>query len=250
MAGVHIESLKEDGRYRVRWRERKGKGERGRAKWACRSRTVSSHDTAVELRALILRALETQGQYVDPVAGAAAKPSADAGTAARPPADPEAAVVEYLRERLAEGASPGSIRRWRCSFGKWFDTVRCQTGASEDDALDVRIFSREQIVEAKRAWAEEGLAASTIKATISTVVELWMWMADNAEAWPGVSRPPSRKKTLTSLPSAPVPATAVEIQAERAQLKLAREQGSGTPLRRPRGLGRRSLAAAVLFGEK
>ena len=222
MASVHVENLKGGAGYRVRWRERKGEKD-GRCTWSGRSRTVSSRQAAIELRAIVLRALETQGRYVDPVTEAAAKPVA---------VDPEDAALTYLQERLSDGSSLNSLRRWKYALVQWFTTVRRQTGVAKGDALEIGIFSRERIAKAKAEWAEGGLAPNTIKANTTTIVDLWMWMADDPDKWAGVPRPPTRRKGLIPQAPPPVPAPAPTLDEVDALIReLARDGRRNVTLR-------------------
>jgi len=212
MAGVSIAELA-NGTYRVRWRERIGL-DGNKTKWGSRSRTVSTRAAAIELQAKVLRALETTGQWVDPVSGTA-----------KPVADPEEAAAAMLRECLANGDARSSVERWAYALDRWFRTARAQRGVGENTALDATIFTRDTITSAKEAWRAEGLADTTLHLTVSKVLDLWEWMADDPERWPGVPAPPRRRRGLR--PKAPVYVAPPSPTAEEMDAVLRELAGDG-----------------------
>lgn len=160
-----------DGRWRVRWRER------GRQ----RERVVHSEEAAIELRATILRALETTGSYA-PV------------EAPPPPATLDAVLGAWLRTRLARGGAASTLRGATGAVNRLLRAARRGRGLSKEVPVPGDVLTRSGVVEIIEALRATGLAAITLRPTVEVLLEAWEWAHD--DGLPGVGSPPRDRRSL------------------------------------------------------
>jgi integrase len=207
MASVSVERV-DTRRFKVRWREWVREG--GTPRQVARSLTVESRESAIELQARVLRAVETQGFY---------EPE---GRISPQAANLETAAAEWLKHKAARGAAPGTIRKYGRTMARFFATVRQVRGIGAEAPVATTVLSRPLFSDAILAWRAAGLSEATVYGTASTALDMWSWVADDPAAYPGVPSAPRDPTTVLPLPpiyTAPTPPTLAEADACLRQIK-------------------------------
>lgn len=185
--GVSVSRLA-SGRWRVRWRE--PVVEDGIPRRIQRERTVADERTAVDLRARVLRALETGQVYEDEVREVVHQTTLDD------------VLDGYLRAASARGAAPNTIDSLGGRTTRILRTYRRILGLPEDRAVPGGALTRSSVVELTLRLRGEGLAEGTIYGTIQTLLAAWTWASDDPDGYPGIA--PAPRDTSALLPYAPV----------------------------------------------
>lgn len=203
MASVTVE--RRNGKWRLRWRQ--PVTEDGVTRRRQRSVTVSTQAAAIELRATILRALETQGYYtVAPEPEPEAPPSAG---------DLEQAAAAWLMHKAAR-LSVGTRRRYASLLTRIMAGIRDVHGLGEDDFVPVTVLSRDLFSRLLLLWQRESLSEATTYSLTRVALDVWRWAAEEPEVYPLVPMPPfSGSRVLARPPTyvAPAAPTLAEMDA-------------------------------------
>ncbi len=226
MAAVSYDNLGEN-KWRVRWRELApgpdGKPQRGADKRLVRldrSRTVDGKEARDALIAKIRTELEASGSYESPTVPLAPVV-----------ANLERAAVAWL-EWKATRCKPSSIVRYTGQMARFFAGVRTVRGIRADEVVTADVLSRDLVTGVVRGWQTEGLSESFVYNASRGVLEMWAWVADDPDNWPGVPVPPRHGKSVLPRPpvySAPPAPTLAEcdasIRALPSRAEIARRLG-------------------------
>lgn len=220
-SGVSVGKLT-DGRFRVRWRERVDHD--GERKSVQRERVVHSEQAMIELRTAVLRAIETDGAYVDPSIRTVTAPSI------------ESIAIGYLRERASYGVEPRTVQSEAQRLRSSLVYVRQIVGLAPLAPVPASVMTRSVIVEVVRLARAAGLAETSLRHMARILLQVWTWGSDTSETPGAIPAPPRSIVGLlprTPPKSAPEAPTLAEADACLRQLK-------GRSSRRP-------LATAILM---
>lgn len=202
--GVSMQVL-DDGRWRVRWRETLRDAD-GTSRRVQRERVVRDEATAVELRAQVLRAVETGRLYDEPEAVRQLERVATLDSVLR----------GWLRARAARGLAPNTIEGYAGSVTRILKVFRELDGIAATDVVPGTVLMRERVVEITNHLRSDGLAEGTLYATVRVLVSAWTWACDDPGAYPGLVSAPRDLASLlprTPMYTAAPPPTMAECDA-------------------------------------
>jgi integrase len=105
----------------------------------------------------------------------------------------------------------------------FFTTVRARLGLRADDVVRASVLSRDLLMACWRTWQDDGRSESYVYGTARSVLDMWDWVSDDPDQYPGVPTPPRNKKAVLPLPPlyiAPPAPTLAEADACLRQLSL------------------------------
>lgn len=181
--GVSIAELP-DGRWRIRWRESVTDASAVN-KRVQRERVVRDQATAIVLQGKILRALETGEVYADDARSIPVVASLDQ------------VFAGWLRGRAARGASGGTLRAYGQRTARVLADLRARHGIAEGVGVPASLLTRDEVAELTLRLRTGGLAESTLKSTIGTVLAAWAWGCDDAATYPGLLPAPRDPTSVT-----------------------------------------------------
>lgn len=183
------------GRYKIRWRElapgpdgKPVRGDDGRLVRRARSLVVVGKEARDREVARIRRALVDEGEYAPATASSAA-----------PVANLEQAALAWLRWKQTR-CTASSCRRYAEHLGRWFRTVRSLRGIATSGVVRVTELSRDLLTSAIREWQGDGVSESVVYGTARSILEMWRWVSDDPEQYPGVPFPPREAKAVLPRP--------------------------------------------------
>lgn len=201
MASVSVDQLGPH-RFKVRWRETVSEG--GQRRTVARALTVSTREAAIELQAKVLRAVETVGYY-------------ESEARELPPVtNLERAAGDWLKHKAARGVAVGTVRRYTAYMDRFFRAVRALRTIGKDEVVPASVLSRTLFSEAILSWRAEGLSESMVYGMSSTALDMWRWVCDDPDNYPGVPVSPRDPSTVLPPPPiyvAPLPPTLAEVDA-------------------------------------
>jgi len=182
------------GRWRVRWRETviEASGERRRVQ---RTRVVRDEATAIELRAKILRSLET-GAVVE----------LDAPRVTDAVATLDDMFAGFLRAEAARGHALNTLENYAGSVARVLRALRTMKAIADDRPVPGSMLNRTNVVELTLHLRKSGLGRGTIYNTLKVLLAAWAWGCDDPDTYPGIVLAPRSPKSL--MPKAPVYAAA------------------------------------------
>lgn len=187
--GVSVQALG-DGRWRVRWRETLR--EDGATRRVQRERVVRDEATAIDLRAQVLRAVETGRVYEEP----------DAVREVERVASLDSVLRGWLRARAARGLAQNTIEGYAGSVTRILKVFRELDGIAESEVIPGTVLARERVIEITNKLRRDGLAEGTLYATVRVLVAAWTWACDDPAQYPGLTSAPRDLESL--LPRTPV----------------------------------------------
>lgn len=195
MASLSVDDLG-GGRFKLRWRElipgpdgQPTKGEDGRLLRRSRSLTVEGKHARAEAEARIRRALVEEGEYQLPTA------TVEKDT------NLEKAAVAWTTYK-ATRCTPSSVARYKQDMKGFFLALRKVTGIAPDKVVPASALSRDVLLQVVRSWQEERKSEAWVYGSARSVLEMWRWIADDPENYPGVPTPPREGKAV--LPQPPI----------------------------------------------
>lgn len=165
-----------DGRWRVRWRELVE--EDGEQRWVARERVVQDEAAAIRLQASILRARD-EGRVWAP----------EARTIERV-ATVDDVAGGWLRARAARGLARSTIARHGSEVTAILGALRALNKIPVTHAVAGAYLTRTQVVAVTEHLRGQGLGAGSVYNTISTLLAMWVWAADDPDRYPGLAPPP------------------------------------------------------------
>lgn len=196
MASISVDHLGQD-RYKIRWRELvpgpdgpPERGADGRLQRRSRSLTVlgkAARDQAVDR---IRRALLDEGEFQPPTASTASTS-----------ANLEQAALAWLQWKRTR-CKPRSVVSYAGHLKRFFGRVRELRGIGRDEPVQASAISRDLVIDCLRGWQSQGLSASWIYSVGRTILDMWRWVSDDPERYPGVPVPPREAKMV--LPRVPI----------------------------------------------
>lgn len=196
MASVSVDDLG-GGKWKLRWRElipgvdgSPVRGEDGRLARRARSITVEGKDARDEAVGRIRRALVEEGEYQPPTS-----------SPVRTMTNLERAAVAWT-DHKAVRCTASSVRRYTQHMARVFAAIRKLEGIPADKVVPASVLSRDLITRIVRSWQAEGLSESFVYGVSRSALEMWRWVADDPENYPGVPMPPREAKAV--LPQPPI----------------------------------------------
>lgn len=221
-----------NGRWRVRWRETVLDESTGESRSVQRERVVEDESTAIELRAKVLRSIETgEIPEVDPVRRIPAVASVDA------------VFAGYLRSRKALGMTQSTIDQYAFRSARALRVFRGIGGIPVTQAVPGTWLTRDRLIEltnqlrtdSARMPGDKGktgrpLSEASVHTTVALVLAAWTWASDDPATYPGLAAAPRDPSSVLprspTYKAAPAP-TMAECDAVIRRLKaLPRSQVS------------------------
>ncbi|MEQ1501961.1 MAG: tyrosine-type recombinase/integrase [Myxococcota bacterium] len=193
MASLSVDDLG-SGRFKIRWRELVAgpdgsptRGADGRLVRRARSITVESKNARDEAVANIRRALVDEGSYEPPAVSVPQVANLELAAAS---------WVAWKRTRC----TPSSTRVYAQHMGRLFASIRSAKGISPTEAVVASVLSRDLLIQVVGALQEEGLSESFVYSCARSALEMWRWVADDPDQWPGLPSPPREAKVVLPRP--------------------------------------------------
>jgi len=196
MASIWVEDL--CGRkYKVRWRELVPgpdggpvRDADGRLRRRARSKTVKGKEARDEVVARVRRALLEEGEYESPTARVEPMRT-----------NLERAALGWIRWKRTR-CKPRSVVSYANHMKRFFELVRELQGIGEDEPVWAEELSQTLVIACVERWQDRGYSEAWVYACGRSVVDMWLWVADDPASWPGVPPAPREKKRV--LPRVPV----------------------------------------------
>jgi integrase len=196
VAAISVKDLG-NGKYKIRWRELVAdqdgaveRGSDGRLKRRDRAKTANGKAERDQTLDRIRRALLDEGEYQPPAA------TEEATTANLERAS--LAWIEWKKTRC----KPSSVVAYAGHMKRFFELVRELRGIREDEVVRAPELSRDLVIECIRRWQEMGRSKAWVYSAGRSVLDMWRWVSDDPEQFPGLPVPPREPKRV--LPRVPV----------------------------------------------
>jgi integrase len=196
MASLSVKALG-GGKYKIRWRElvpgpdgRPERGPDGRFMRRARSLTVRGKEARDEAMNRVQRALLDEGEFHLPTPEAAPEVT-----------NLERAALDWLEWKRTR-CKPRSVVTYTNHMKRFFEMLREVQGLEADNVVLADHISRNAVIECIRRWQAQDLSESWVYGFSRSVIDLWRWVSDDPESYPGVPTPPREAKTI--LPLGPV----------------------------------------------
>lgn len=196
MASVSVDDLG-GGRYKIRWREllpgedgKPERGEDGRLIRRSRSLTVEGKAARDEAVARVRRALLEEGEYLSPTASEVPRI-----------ANLETAAVAWLEWKKTR-CKPRSVVAYATHMARFFALLRKLRGIGKDEVVYANVLSRDLLISCMREWQGTSHSESWVYSCSRSVIDMWRWVSDDSERYPGVPLPPREAKMV--LPRVPI----------------------------------------------
>lgn len=196
MASVWVEK-KKNGRFKVCWRElvagpdgQPARNADGRLRHRRRAVTVVGRHARDEKVAQVRQALAAEGEYQLPTA-----------TDEPVVANLEQAALAWLAWKRTR-CKTRTVVTYTNHMKRFFELVRELKGMQDQDLVLAPVLSRGLLIDCIRTWQERGYSEAWVYACGRSVIDMWRWVSDDPDAYPGVPIPPREAKRI--LPRVPV----------------------------------------------
>jgi integrase len=186
-------------RFKLRWRElmpgadgQPARGTDGRLKRRARSLTVKGRAARDEAAAKIRRSLMDEGEFSLPTATVEEVPQI---------ANLEHAAVAWLAWKKTR-CKPRSVVAYAGHMKRFFELARELLKIKPSRPVWADRLSRALVIDCVRTWQERGYSKSWVYSAGRSVIDMWRWVSDDPDTFPGVPTPPREAKMV--LPRVPV----------------------------------------------
>ena len=183
--GVGLSVEPRDGRWMLRWRQDETQAD-GTVRRVQRSKTVYTVEELRHFTAAIEAAVRAQGWW---------RP--DERSQAMPlVANAEMAALDWIAWKVGtRGAADNTRGALARSMKRFFSEMRELLGLGPKDGVPVTALTTANLNAVTARWRDR-FSPGTIYQTVSAVVDMWGWIADEPDRYPEVPRPPHSKQRV------------------------------------------------------
>ncbi len=175
-----------DGKWWIRWRERKPEGG-----WRSRSLTLRGGERDAQAKVIeVENELERTGTVRTAIATSGPPASILDGL--------EALISTRVQQGRWSGSTPSTYRSYMVAIARALHEVH---QVPFDQALPVHLLDRGTFESILAVWRRDGRGQMATYAALRLLLECWRWMADDPRKWAGVPAAPSVSKDY--LPQTP-----------------------------------------------